>query len=186
MGTVTSGPPIIIDPETGKPYPPNYIPNEQAPGTHEMWTPGSSLGEAKKLQKARLDEFTRSRIETVVRPHEEALVKRLDQGVDQFERGVDNVIKNPGKAISNALGVGEQVAGQAVKTGQQLVGQASKLVLGGGRVQAPQKIGGMDSALVSVAPERMPRTGGVRTGGSAPAAYTGTSASALSRAPRRN
>lgn len=35
IGTVTQGRPIITNPETGKPYPPGFIPNEQAKGTHE-------------------------------------------------------------------------------------------------------------------------------------------------------
>lgn len=173
IGTVTAGPPIITDPKTGKPYPPNYVPDEQAPGTHEMWTPGSSLAEAKKLQVARLQEFTRSAIESAVRPSEEKLVAALGKGVDQYGQAVGNIGsqigKDPGKAVSNALGVGgqfvgqvaksgQQLAGQAVKTGQQIVGQASTS-FGGGMPQAKFSSGsgsggGMTSALVSKAPER--------------------------------
>ncbi|WP_445248481.1 hypothetical protein, partial [Microcoleus sp. OTE_8_concoct_300] len=75
IGTVTSGPPKIINPETGKEYPPNFVPNEQAKGTHEMWTPGSSLAESNKLQVARLNEYTRAAIEAAWRPTEEKIVK---------------------------------------------------------------------------------------------------------------
>ncbi|MEZ2226605.1 MAG: hypothetical protein ACBR12_26075 [Microcoleus sp.] len=157
IGTVTAGPPIITDPKTGKPYPPNYIPDEQAPGTHEMWTPGTSLAEAKKLQVARLQEFTRSAIESAVRPLEEKLVGELEKGVDQYGQAVEKFGsqfgKDPGKAVSTALGVGAQ----AVKSGQQLVGKATaSLGIGGAPAPAKPKIGGMSSALVSVAPEVAP------------------------------
>lgn len=189
IGTVTAGPPIITDPKTGKPYPPNYVPDEQAPGTHEMWAPGTSLAEAKKLQVARLQEFTRSAIESAVRPLEEKLVGELEKGVDQYGQAVQNLGsqfgKDPGKAISNALGVGGQVAGQAVKTGQQLAGQAGA-VLGGSTMQPSKlkKIGGMDSASVSVAPERAPeRT--PRADFSRSPSY-GSAPSAFSRTPRMN
>ena len=170
IGTVTAGPPIITDPKTGKPYPPNYVPDEQAPGTHEMWTPGTSLAEAKKLQVARLQEFTRSAIESAVRPLEEKLAGQLEKGVDQYGQAVQNLGsqfgKDPGKAISNALGVGGQLAGQAVKSGQQLAGQAVKTgqQLAGqastsfGSATAQPKFssgsGGMTSALTSKAPDR--------------------------------
>lgn len=157
IGTVTAGPPIITDPKTGKPYPPKYIPDEQAPGTHEMWTPGTSLAEAKKLQVARLQEFTRAAIESAVRPLEEKLVGELEKGVDQYGQAVEKLGsqfgKDPGKAVSTALGVGAQ----AVKTGQQLVGKATaSLGIGGTPAPAKPKIGGMSSALVSVAPEVAP------------------------------
>lgn len=152
IGTVTSGPPIITNPKTGKPYPPNYVPDEQAPGTHPMWTPGSSLAEAKKLQVARLEESTRAAIESAVRPWEEKLVGQLEKGVDQYEQAVQNLGsqfgKDPGKAISNALGVGGQVAGQAVKSGQQLAGQAVKTgqQLAGQAIQSGQQLAGQASA----------------------------------------
>lgn len=170
IGTVTAGPPIITDPKTGKPYPPNYVPDEQAPGTHEMWTPGTSLAEAKKLQVARLQEFTRSAIESAVRPLEEKLVGQLEKGVDRYGQAVQNLGsqfgKDPGKAISNALGVGGQLAGQAMKSGQQLAGQTVKTgqQLAGqasasfGSATAQPKFssgsGGMTSALTSKAPDR--------------------------------
>lgn len=158
IGTVTAGPPIITDPKTGKPYPPNYVPDEQAPGTHEMWTPGTSLAEAKKLQVARLQEFTRAAIESAVRPFEEKLVGQLEKGVDQYGQAVEKLGSqfgtDPGKAVSAALGIGAQ----AVKTGQQLVGKATASLGSGGGTSAPvkPKIGGMSSALVSVAPEVAP------------------------------
>lgn len=170
IGTVTAGPPIITDPKTGKPYPPNYVPDEQAPGTHEMWTPGTSLAEAKKLQVARLQEFTRSAIESAVRPLEEKLAGELEKGVDQYGQAVQNLGsqfgKDPGKAVSNALGVGGQLAGQAVKSGQQLATQAVKsgqqlagqasASFGGGTAQPKFSMGsnGMTSALTSKAPDR--------------------------------
>lgn len=157
IGTVTAGPPIITDPKTGKPYPPSYIPDEQAPGTHEMWTPGTSFAEAKKLQVARIQEFTRSAIESAVRPLEEKLVGALEKGVDQYGQAVEKFGsqfgKDPGKAVSTALGVGAQ----AVKSGQQLVEKATaSLGIGGAPAPAKPKIGGMSSALVSVAPEVAP------------------------------
>ncbi|MCC3410569.1 MAG: hypothetical protein JGK24_17130 [Microcoleus sp. PH2017_29_MFU_D_A] len=192
IGTVTAGPPIITDPKTGKPYPPNYVPDEQAPGTHEMWTPGSSLAEAKKLQVARLQEFTRSAIESAVRPLEEKLVGQLEKGVDQYGQAVQNLGsqfgKDPGKAVSNLLGggaaqlaggatkigsqaiqSGQQLAGQALKSGQQLAGQVSAS-FGGGTPQAKFNSGsggGMTSALVSKAPER------ALTGGTGPVFTSG-------------
>ncbi len=183
IGTVTAGPPIITDPKTGKPYPPNYVPDEQAPGTHEMWTPGTSLAEAKKLQVARLQEFTRSAIESAVRPWEEKLVGELEKGVDNYGQAVQNLGsqfgKDPGRAISNALGVGGQITGQAVKTGQQLVGQASTS-FGSGTAQPKfsSGSGGMTSALTSKAPEaslaRSPRMGNSSpTNSSASPAFTG-------------
>lgn len=179
IGTVTAGPPIITDPKTGKAYPPNYVPDEQAPGTHEMWTPGTSFAEGKKLQVARLNEFTRSAIESAVRPYEEAVVDGMAKGVDQYGQAVAKLGqefgKNPGKAISNALGItggqqlagqalqsGQRLAGQALQTGQQLAGQASASFGGGSLPQASQprmRGGEMTSAQTSSAPERSPLRG---------------------------
>lgn len=195
IGTVTAGPPIITDPKTGKPYPPNYVPDEQAPGTHEMWTPGSSFAEAKKLQVARIQEFTRAAIESAVRPWEEAVVKVGEGAVDQYGQAVAKLGsefgKDPGKAVSNILGAGgnqaaklagqavssgQQLAGQAVKAGQQILGQSSPSF--GGGSQTP-RMGGMDSALVSKAPESQPSRGTI-----APS-YSQASSS-LPRTPRRN
>ena len=177
IGTVTSGPPIIINPETGKAYPPGFIPNEQAKGTHELWTFGSSLAEARTLQVARLREITRAAMEKGIRPHEEKLVNELNKGVDSYEQAVMKFGtafgKDPGKAVSNLLGggasqlaggaakiggqviqSGQQLAGQAVKTGQQLAGQAS-VSFGGGTAQSKFSMGsnGMTSALTSKAPD---------------------------------
>jgi hypothetical protein len=182
IGTVTSGPPIITDPKTGKPYPPNYVPDEQAPGTHEMWTPGSSYAEGKKLQVARLQEFTRAAIESAVRPHEEKLVDALEKGVDKYGQAVAKIGaefgKDPGKAISNVLGgigssatknagqtmqAGQQLAGQAMRTGQQLAGQASASFGGGGsssQASLPRVGGGqMTSVQTSQKPDRSPLMG---------------------------
>ncbi len=178
IGTVTSGPPKIINPETGKEYPPNFVPNEQAKGTHEMWTPGSSLAESNKLQVARLNEYTRAAIEAAWRPTEEKIVKEQEKLVTQYGQVSKKLGtefgKDPGKAISNLLGggasqlaggaakiggqviqSGQQLAGQAVKTGQQLAGQASAS-FGGGTVQPKFSMGsnGMTSALTSKAPDR--------------------------------
>ncbi len=198
IGTVTAGPPIITDPKTGKPYPPNYIPDEQAPGTHEMWAPGSSFAEAKKLQVARLQEFTRAAIESAVRPWEEAAVKVGEGAVDSYGKAVaklgNEFGKDPGKAVSNILGAGgsqalksgQQIAGQAISSGQQVAGQIAKTgqqLLGGstssaGGSQAP-RMGGMTSALVSKAPESSPSRGT-----SAPSFSPATST--LPRTPRRN
>lgn len=175
IAVVTSGPPIITDPKTGKPYPPNYVPSEQAPGTHEMWTPGSSLNDAMGLKVARLNEINRSTIESMVRPTEEKLVKALGEGVDSYERAAtkfgSEFGKDPGKAVGNilgagggqvaklagqAIGSGQQIAGQIGKVGQQLLGQGS--ASSGGGSQAP-RMGGMTSALVSKAPESQPSRG---------------------------
>lgn len=177
IGTVTSGPPIIINPETGKAYPPNFVPNEQAKGTHEMWTPGSSLAESNKLQVARMNEYTRAAIEAGLRPTEEKIVKLQGELVTQYGQASKKfgteLGKDPGKAISNLLGggaaqlaggaakiggqviqSGQQLAGQAVKTGQQLAGQAS-VSFGGGTAQSKFSMGsnGMTSALTSKAPD---------------------------------
>lgn len=212
IATVTHGPPIIIDPKTGKPYPPNYVPNEQAPGTHEMWTPGSSWAEGRKLAAARLDEYNRAAIEAGLRPREEELVKKQDQLVTQYGQAVTKFGtefgKDPGKAISNLIGgggaqlagaatkagsqivqSGQQLAGQAVNTGQQLMGKAG-ITLGGGAVQSKStQISGAGSALVSVAPARPPeRT--PRAGFSRSPSYSSTSSSSspstFSRTPRLN
>lgn len=168
IANVVAGPPIIINPKTGKPYPPNYIPDEQAPGTHEMWTPGSAMADDRKLKAARLQEINRSNIEGMTRPHLEKLMKKGDELIDAYETASGKFSaefgKDPGKAISNALGVGGQIAGQAVKTGQQLAGQASTS-FGSGTAQSKFSMGsnGMTSALVSKAPEapiaRSPRMG---------------------------
>jgi hypothetical protein len=192
IGTVTSGPPIIINPETGKPYPPGFIPNEQAKGTFELWTMGSSLAENNKLQTARLREITRAAIEKGIRPYEEKLVNELNKGVDSYEQAVMTFGtafgKDPGKAVSNLLGggaaqlaggatkigsqaiqSGQQLAGQALKSGQQLAGQVSAS-FGGGTPQAKFNSGsggGMTSALVSKAPER------ALTGGTGPVFTSG-------------
>ena len=177
IGTVTSGPPIIINPETGKAYPPNFVPNEQAKGTHEMWTPGSSLAESNKLQVARMNEYTRAAIEAGLRPTEEKIVKLQGELVTQYGQASKKfgteLGKDPGKAISNLLGggaaqlaggaakiggqviqSGQQLAGQAVKTGPQLAGQAS-VSFGGGTAQSKFSMGsnGMTSALTSKAPD---------------------------------
>ncbi len=180
IANVVAGPPIIINPKTGKPYPPNYIPDEQAPGTHEMWTPGSAMADDRKLKAARVQEINRSNIETATRPHLEKLMKRGDELIDVYETASGKFSaefgKDPGKAISNALGVGGQVAGQAVKGGQQLAGQAVKTgqQLAGQAVKTGQQLagqastsfgsataqpkfssgGGMTSALTSKAPDR--------------------------------
>lgn len=199
IGTVTAGPPIITDPKTGKPYPPNYIPDEQAPGTHEMWTPGSSFAEAKKLQVARIQEFTRAAIESAVRPWEEAAVKIGEGAVDDYGKAVTKLGsefgKDPGKAASNILGAGgsqalkagQQIAGQAISSGQKLASQAVKTgqqLLGGSTSsvsgsQTP-RMGGMDSALISKAPESSP----IR-GTSAPS-FSQPTSSYLPRSARRN
>lgn len=202
IANVVAGPPIIINPKTGKPYPPNYIPDEQAPGTHEMWTPGSAMADDRKLKAARVQEINRSNIETATRPHLEALMKKGDEAIDTYEAVSGKLAtefgKDPGRAISNALGIGGQVVGQAVKSGQQLAGQAVKTgqqlvgqagaVLGGGAMQQPsklKKIGGMDSASVSVAPERVPeRT--PRSGSFSRSPSYGGSPSTFSRTPRLN
>lgn len=171
IGTVTSGPPIIINPETGEKYPPNFIPNEQAKGTHEMWTPGSSLNENWQLQKARLQEYTRAGIEKRVRPYEEALVAEKNKYVDAYGRvmvggespkkvlseilGNNQAIKTGQQLAGQAVKTGQQLAGQAVKTGQQLAGQASAS-FGGGTAPPKFSMGsnGMTSALTTKAPDR--------------------------------
>lgn len=50
--TVESGPPIIINPETGQPYPPGYVPSVQNPYTHDLYTPFEKIQEAKALRDA--------------------------------------------------------------------------------------------------------------------------------------
>lgn len=209
IASVVSGPPIIIDPKTGKPYPPNYVPTEQAPGTHEMWTPGSSWAEGRKLAAARLQEINRSWIEERVRPHEEALVKKVNEGVDVYEQTAkkfgSEFGKDPGKAVSNLLGggaaqvvggaakiggqaiqSGQQIVGQAVKSGQQLAGQATASFGGTSAPAAKPRMGGMDSALVSVAPERMPTSrSSPRTSFSTAPSYDSTPMS-FSSSQRRN
>jgi hypothetical protein len=45
---VESGPPIIIDPETGKPYPPGFTPTVQNPYTHDLYQPFEKMQEAKE------------------------------------------------------------------------------------------------------------------------------------------
>lgn len=195
IGTVVSGPPIITNPKTGKPYPPNYVPSQQEPGTHEEWRPGSSISEAGALGVARLNELTWGAIEKGIRPWEEKLVKAGEEGIEQYGQAVTKFGtefgKDPGKAVGNILGSGgsqvaklagqavssgQQLAGQAIKTGQQLLGQSS--TSSGGGSQAP-RMGGMTSALVSKAPESQPSRGT-----SAPSFSPATST--LPRTPRRN
>lgn len=49
---VESGPPIIINPETGEPYPPGFTPTVQNPYTWDLYQPFEKIQEAKQLHDA--------------------------------------------------------------------------------------------------------------------------------------
>jgi len=84
--TVTAGQPIILDPKTGIPYPPGFIPDIQDPNTWEGWQLGDSWREIQTLSDAKLAEMHRTAKEIAFRPGEEALggaVGKLKEGFGQ-------------------------------------------------------------------------------------------------------
>ncbi|MEG4529884.1 hypothetical protein [Microcoleus sp. D2_18a_D3] len=146
---VESGQPIILDPKTGKPYPPGYIPTIQDPNTWEQWTPGQSWAETMELANAELAEGKRQAIETLVRPGEEAAAEAT-QG---FMRDLNNAAnKLAGQTAQNLYGKDNKtlknLQEQASQTGRQVINQAPQVVRQGAQ-NLTQQAGKMFSGVTS-------------------------------------
>lgn len=85
--TVTSGQPIILDPKTGIPYPPGFIPEIQDPNTWEGWQLGDSWKETQTLADAKLAEMHRTAKEIAFRPGEEMVGNRVAKLKTDFGQG---------------------------------------------------------------------------------------------------
>jgi hypothetical protein len=151
---VESGQPIIINPETGQPYPPGYIPTIQDPNTWEQWRPGQSWTETMELANAEFSEGMRQAQETLLRPGEEAAAGATQQflkdlsgaankwsgGAAQSLYGKDNQTLKDIQA--RAQTASKQVINQAPQVAQQAVRQAPQVAQ-----QAGQRIAQTSSQL---------------------------------------
>ncbi|MEG4446990.1 hypothetical protein QUB49_35455, partial [Microcoleus sp. AT9_B4] len=90
---VQSGEPIIVNPETGEPYPPGYIPTIQDPNTRENWQPGDSWTEIMEFTNAKSNEQMRLTKEIALRPGEEAIGNKVSELRGNFDQGVQNVTR---------------------------------------------------------------------------------------------
>jgi hypothetical protein len=90
---VQSGEPIIVNPETGEPYPPGYIPTIQDPNTRENWQPGDSWAEIMELTNAKSAESWRQTKEIALRPGEEAVGNKVAQLRGDFDSAVQSVTR---------------------------------------------------------------------------------------------
>lgn len=66
-----SGRPIIMNPETGQPYPPGYIPKVHDKRTWEEWQPGDSWSEEAEKTNAQWSYDIQQTTEKIIRPWEE-------------------------------------------------------------------------------------------------------------------
>ncbi|WP_293128862.1 hypothetical protein [Microcoleus sp. bin38.metabat.b11b12b14.051] len=192
--TVKSGQPIIINPETGKPYPPGYIPEIQDPSTHEEWRPGDSLADSQKLADAALAEKKREGIEIFIRPFEE----KVSEDLTNLKAGAGNAFVNTarkgaellygkdnktlkeiqgriGTAGEQAIKQAPQVAQSALTTGLKLAGQAGQATQNAFSSGQPRA----GEAQISVAPERPAASFSQGTSSQAPA--TGTPSARFKR-----
>ena len=70
-----SGRPIIMDPETGKPFPPGFIPKVHDKRTWEEWRPGDSWSEEKEKTDLQWEHDMQQFTENNIRPWEEYFAK---------------------------------------------------------------------------------------------------------------
>ena len=180
---VESGQPIIMNPKTGEPYPPGYIPSIQDPNTWEQWQPGQSWAETMGLAQAELQEGMRQAQETLIRPGEEAAAETAQTFMQDLSKAANKwsgqsaeslygknnktlqqLQKQAGGAGKAAISQAPKVAQSALKSGSQMIGQMTEAAkqITGSKASQP-RMGGMTSALTSVAPEsspnRTPRAG---------------------------
>lgn len=167
---VESGQPIILDPKTGKAYPPGYIPTIQDPNTWEQWQPGQSWAETMELANAELQEGKRQAIETLVRPGEEAaaetaqgFMRDLSTATNKLAtQGAQNLYGKDNKTLKDIQSRAGQTGREVINQAPQVVGRASQTVtqqvtkvLGGGSLSISGSStaygGGMSSASTSVA-----------------------------------
>lgn len=125
---VESGQPIIIDPKTGKKYPPGYIPTIQDPNTWEQWQPGQSWTETMKLANAEFKEGMRQAQETLIRPGEEAAANTVQGFMQDLSKAAN---KWSGQAAQGLYGKDNQtlkdIQSRASQTGQQVINQAPQI-----------------------------------------------------------
>ncbi|MEG5045970.1 hypothetical protein [Microcoleus sp. B4-C1] len=146
---VESGQPIILDPKTGKAYPPGYIPTIQDPNTWEQWAPGQSWAETMELANAELQEGKRQAIETLVRPGEEAAAEAT-QG---FMRDLSTAAnKLAGQTAQNLYGKDNKtlkgLQEQASQAGREVINQAPQVMRQGAQ-NLTQQAGKMFSGVTS-------------------------------------
>ncbi|MEG4287000.1 hypothetical protein QUB68_28240 [Microcoleus sp. A006_D1] len=205
---VESGQPIIMNPKTGEPYPPGYIPTIQDPSTWEQWQPGQSWTETMGLAKAEMSEGMRKAQETLLRPGEEAAAETAQTFMQDLSKaankwsgqaaeslyGKDNkTLKNlqeqAGKegrnAINQAPGIaqgalksGTQIAKQAAQQATQKITETTKKLTGAQPAQAPK---GMTSVQTSVAPERPAARFSQGSATQGTGAFTGSSSATFRR-----
>ena len=84
---VESGQPIIMNPKTGEPYPPGYIPTIQDPSTWEQWQPGQSWTEVMGVAVPELQEALRMVKEILIRPGEEGVAEFVAGEKKKFGEG---------------------------------------------------------------------------------------------------
>lgn len=172
---VESGQPIILDPKTGKAYPPGYIPTIQDPNTWEQWQPGQSWAETMELANAELQEGKRQAIETLVRPGEEAAAETAQGFMRDFSAATNKLAGQTAQSLygkdnktlkdlqSQASQTGRQVINQAPqalqKAGQTATQQAAKFIGGGSVSGSGGAYGGMTSASTTVTADRAPYSG---------------------------
>lgn len=96
---VQSGEPIILNPETGEPYPPGYVPTIQDPNTRENWQPGDSWTELQQFADAKLAETMRLGKERLIRPGEEILGNKVAEAKGAVGQGVTNFTTRAAEAI---------------------------------------------------------------------------------------
>ncbi|MEG5084572.1 hypothetical protein QUB53_28595 [Microcoleus sp. AT8-B4] len=127
---VQSGEPIIVNPETGEPYPPGYIPTIQDPNTRENWQPGDSWTEIMELTNAKSAEQMRLTKEIALRPGEEAVANKLseyrsdfDQAAQKYTRGLAERFYGPNNETLKNIDKREQgyrdIAKQQLRSAQQ-------------------------------------------------------------------
>lgn len=152
---VESGPPIIMNPETGKPYPPGFTPTVQNPYTHDLYQPFEKMQEAKQLRDAEAAAARNKFLENTLGKWEgEAADRMLEEGRksdEQLIKDSEALGKDPKGFITGKLN--EWMGG-----GKAASGGTAAATPGGG------KTGGTKPGITPSTPQT-PREMGQQLGG---------------------
>lgn len=141
---VESGQPIIMNPKTGEPYPPGYIPTIQDPNTWEQWQPGQSWTETMELANSEFAEGMRKAQETLLRPGEEAAAESAQGFMQDLSKAAnkwsgqtaEGLYGKDNKTLKDIQQKGAEASQQAISQAPKIAQQAIKQA-----PQAAQRVG---------------------------------------------
>lgn len=159
---VQSGEPIIVNPETGEPYPPGFVPTIQDPNTRENWQPGDSWTEIQQFADAQLAEVMRLGQERLIRPGEEIVANKVaglkgqvGQGVTNFTTGIAEAIYGKDNQTLKDINAREQRYKQVAQQQQRAAQQ---------QAYQPQAAPQLQSSAPYAAPQQFRLGGGALQG----------------------